>query len=648
MSSDALHDPSATSVDADDALAQALHDRFRLAEFRPAQREVIEHVLAGHDVLCVMPTGAGKSLCYQLPAVVLGGMVVVVSPLISLMADQVAQLRAKGINAVYLNSTLTPGARRETVAQISDPAFAGLVYLAPERLATGELDGIFNRAGVRLLAIDEAHCVSQWGHDFRPEYSQIGHFRERLGNPPTIALTATATEDVRGDIIRLLHLEEPEIVITGFDRRNLLYESRKPESNKERDALLHKLIEQTAGTGIVYCSTRKTVDAVAAMLGESFKKRVVVPYHAGMDVGDRQWAQQQFMDGEDALVVATSAFGMGINKPGVRFVIHYNLPGTLEQYYQEAGRAGRDGLPSRCVLLYRPADRQTQSFFIDQIGKDREEGDVDPRWIKELKEHATQKLDLMVRYASGHQCRRQMILSYFGDDTEVDDCQCDVCRRGTEVRLDVEVPETTTLLVRQLLSGIARVNGRFGIKAAAELLAGVDNERAQRGGFTAMTTFGLLKVRSLKQIGRMLDRLLEAGLARQFDPSGNFRPVVELTPTGVKVMRGEAKPPALLADLEGIRAQPSERKTRVARDLAQVEDVVLDSDAQERFDRLRQMRSSLAKEKGLPPYVICHDKTLKQIALACPNTLSEHEAIKGMGPMKVAMYGEPILQALNG
>ena len=630
----------------DDALQQTLHDRFGLAEFRPSQQHVIEHVLAGHDVLCVMPTGAGKSLCYQLPAVMLGGMVVVVSPLISLMGDQVTQLRAKGINAVFLNSTLNASQRRETIAQISDPGFEGLVYLAPERLATGELDAIFNRAGVRLLAIDEAHCVSQWGHDFRPEYSQIGHFRERLGNPPTIALTATATEDVRGDIIRLLHLAEPEIVITGFDRTNLIYESRRPETNKERDAALFKLIEQTEGSGIVYCSTRKTVDAVAAMLGEKFTKRTVVPYHAGMEMNNRHWAQEQFMTAPEALVVATSAFGMGINKPNVRFVIHYNLPGTIEQYYQEAGRAGRDGLPSRCTLLYRAADRQTQQFFIDQIGKDREQGDVDPRWLNELKEHGRQKLDLMVRYASGHQCRRAMILSYFGDDSDVVDCQCDVCRLGAEVRLDVEIPDSTILLVRQLLSGIARVNGKFGLTAAAELLAGVTSERSERFGFNQLPTFGVMRARSPKDIGRLLRRVEEAGLARQVRIDGSFGQTIELTSGGVKVMRGETKPPALLADLEGIRVQPSERKTRM-RELVQVEDVVLDTDAQFRFDKLRQMRSALAREKGLPAYVICHDRTLKQIAVVCPSNMSELESIKGMGAMKVAMYGEPILNALS-
>jgi ATP-dependent DNA helicase RecQ len=240
-----------------------------------------------------------------------------------------------------------------------------------------------------------------------------------------------------------------------------------------------------------------------------------------------------------------------------------------------------------------------------------------------------------------------MILNYFGDENELSsECQCDVCRRGTRCASTSMCPRARLTLVRQLLSGVARVNGRFGIKAAAELLAGVENERSQRGGFAQTKTFGLLKVRSLKQIGRMLDRVLEAGLARQFDPYGNFRPVVELTPRGVKVMRGEAKPPALLADLEGIRVEPSERTTRV-RELVQVEDLALDADAQQRFDRLRQMRTALAREKGLPPYVICHDRTLKQIAAVCPSTLSELESIKGMGPMKVAMYGEPILETLN-
>jgi ATP-dependent DNA helicase RecQ len=626
-----------------DALQECLQTRFGLADFRPSQRHVIETISAGRDVLCVMPTGAGKSLCYQLPAVCGGGLCVVVSPLISLMDDQVTQLRARQIDACFLNSSQSPGARRDTIGRLED-GFEGLVYVAPERLATGELDALFNRIGVRLLAIDEAHCVSQWGHDFRPEYSQIGHFRERLGNPPTIALTATATEDVRGDIIRMLHLAEPELVITGFDRPNLIYECRRPETNKDRDAALFKQIEQSPGTGIVYCSTRKTVEATAAMLGDHFKTRTVVHYHAGMEHKDRAWAQEQFMTNADAIVVATSAFGMGINKPDVRFVIHYNLPGTIEQYYQEAGRAGRDGLPSRCVLLYRNADRQTQQFFIDQIGKDR--GDADPRWIAELKEHARQKLDLMIRYAAGHECRRQMILDYFGDDAEVGECACDVCRRGSEVRIDTEIPETTVTLVRQLLSGVARVNGRFGITAAAELLAGVESERAQKFGFTQVPTFGVMRARSPKEIGRMLRRVEEAGLSRQVRIDGSFGQILELTPQGVKVMRGEQRPPALLLDLEGLAVATRQRNERKPRQTF-IEDAPIDSDAQYRFDKLRQMRSALAREKALPAYVICHDRTLKAIAVRAPSTMEELEGIKGMGPMKVAMYGEAILKTLE-
>jgi ATP-dependent DNA helicase RecQ len=622
-----------------DAIQLCLEERFSLRAFRPSQRDVIDAVVAGRDVLCVMPTGAGKSLCYQLPAVQGGGVCVVVSPLISLMEDQVTQLRRKGIEACFINSSLSPQARRETMNALAN-GYSGLLYLAPERLATGELDSTLNQLGVSLLAIDEAHCISQWGHDFRPEYSQIGIFRERLGNPPTIALTATATEDVRTDIIRLLHLREPEIVVTGFDRTNLLYEVRRPESAKDRDKQLVKLLHDQAGTGIVYCSTRKNVEEVAAWLGEEFKKRVVVPYHAGMDMSDRTWAQDQFMKTPGSIVVATSAFGMGINKPDVRFVVHYNMPGTIEQYYQEAGRAGRDGALSRCVLMYRSQDRSTQQYFIDQIGKDNFETDF--RVIRELKEHAQQKLDLMVRYSTGHQCRRQMILNYFGDDAEVENCECDVCRRGTAIDLDAPIPETTVLLVRQLLSGVARVNGKFGAKAAAELLAGVENERATRGGFTSMPTFGLLKVRSLKEISRMLDRVLEAGLARQVDPEGKFRPVVELTPAGIAVMRGDARPPGLLGDLEGTRVEGERVRSRQSGG----DEVELDADGQERFEKLRAVRSRLAKEKEVPAYVVCHDRTLRAIAQRIPKSLEELETVKGMGSMKVALYGPAILEAL--
>src|SRR5687767_400307 len=411
-------------------LRDHLQELFGLDDFRPRQREVIEDVLRGRDVLCVMPTGAGKSLCYQLPAAVQGGLTIVVSPLISLMEDQVNQLRDEGIAAVVLNSSLSPAVRRQTMQELA-PGFEGLLYVAPERFWAAEFAEMMRSLKPTLFAVDEAHCISQWGNDFRPEYARLGEVRKRFGDTPCIALTATATHDVRGDIHTRLGLREPRVVITGFDRTNLLYECRRISKVSEKDQELLKLLRQEPGSSIVYCATRKAVDEVTALLSGTLKDRPVFAYHAGMDQAARTGNQERFMSTPRSIAVATNAFGMGINKPDIRLVVHYNCPGTLEAYYQEAGRAGRDGLQSRCVMLFSYQDRYTQEFFIEKIGEDNP--GADPVAIDRLKAHATVKLEGMIRYAQTHACRRKMILDYFGDESEVENCLCDVCRRGAEV-----------------------------------------------------------------------------------------------------------------------------------------------------------------------------------------------------------------------
>jgi ATP-dependent DNA helicase RecQ len=511
-----------------------------------------------------------------------------------------------------------------------------------------------------LFVVDEAHCVSSWGHDFRPEYSRLGDVREQWDWPVTIALTATATADVRRDIVKQLNLRQPRVYVTGFDRPNLRYESRNLTKEMEKDEELVRRVKEETGSGIVYCATRKAVEAAAELLTRNLPGRAVLTYHGGMEMAERGRNQEAFMQTAGAVCVATNAFGMGINKPDIRFVLHYNLPGTIEAYYQEAGRAGRDGRPSKCVLLYSFKDRKIQEFFIERIGEPPEGAPdmevADPQLVVELKDHARKKLDLMLSYARTFRCRRQMILDYFGDPAEIADCLCDACRaeRGDaaahdDLDLSREVDEETITLVRKLLSAVARLKGQFGAATVAECLAGSESDRMLRWRLHELSVYGLLKEYQVKQIVAMLHRLMESGLARQRDPDGvKFRPVVELTTAGIEVMKGAQRPPATLADLVPRHsARASSRGGRAVR--AVVEDVgQLDEEAAIRFERLRALRTRLAREKSLPPYVICHDSTLKQIAARAPSDAMELGRIKGMGPAKVNQYGEAILAALRG
>ena len=405
-----------------------LSSQFGLQAFRPHQREIIESVLAAHDCVCIMPTGAGKSLCFQVPAVALNGLTVVISPLISLMADQVRQLRALKIPAHFLNSSQSWDDQRHVFDDLRR-GFRGLLYLAPERLAAESFQRILPQLKPKLLVIDEAHCVSHWGHDFRPEYKRIADLREQLGSPVTMALTATATPDVRQDIVRMLKLRSAKMFVTGFDRPNLTYAVQRCETELEKDAALLRFVKTQPGSGIIYCSTRKAVEAVTQTLTNSLQKRVIAAYHAGFDQKSRERSQRQFISEPNAIAVATNAFGMGINKPETRFVVHYNLPGSLEAYYQEAGRAGRDGDPAQCLLFFNQRDVRTQEWFIRNIGDNNPQ--LKPDDIARLQEQGQRKLDKMHAFAAQWKCRRKQVLEYFGESAAVTDCRCDVCARGS-------------------------------------------------------------------------------------------------------------------------------------------------------------------------------------------------------------------------
>jgi ATP-dependent DNA helicase RecQ len=626
-------------------LRQQLQELFGLDDFRPAQRDVIEDVLAGRDVLCVMPTGAGKSLCFQFPAAVSGGLTVVVSPLISLMEDQVQQLRDENIPAALLNSSLPAGMQREVMAELND-GFQGLLYVAPERLFAPNFQPLLEKLRPKLLAVDEAHCISQWGHDFRLEYSRLGEARKKLGDPPTIALTATATDDVREDIVAQLGLREPTVVVTGFDRPGLLYESRRIAKGDNKDAVLLELLRREPGGTLVYCATRKAVDEVAGIVKQSVPDRTVLRYHAGMDPASRTASLEQFMQTTGVIAVATNAFGMGINKPDIRLVVHYNTPGTLEAYYQEAGRGGRDGRPARCIVLFSYQDRFIQEFFISKLGEDSPQ--ADPAQIEKRKQHAREKLELMIQFATTRRCRRQMILDYFGDDAEVSGCGCDVCRKGENVPVTAGaiVADEVVTLVRQILSGIARCRGKFGVGVVAEVLGGSTTERTQKWGLNELSTFGLLKPYPIKRIVAMLHRVLETGLARQRDPDGaKFRPVVDLTASGVSVMRGQQPPPADLADLVPSRIERV-NEARPRKD-SPTDDQPMSPEVETRFEALRTLRTQIARDRGMPPYIICHDSTLKQLALQAPANEAALACVKGLGPYKIRMYGHAFLDVLR-
>ena len=590
-------------------LRSELKKYFGYDEFRPLQEQIITDSLAGHDVFALMPTGGGKSLCFQLPALLRNGLTIVVSPLIALMKDQVDSLQASGIPATFLNSTLESDEARERFRGLHRGHYR-LLYLAPERLM---LEGFLERAlnwNIAQIAIDEAHCISEWGHDFRPEYRELKKLRTHLPDVPIMALTATATERVRSDIVKQLKLHDPRCYVASFNRPNLTY--RVVPKSSAYDQTLAAIQARPNDSGIVYCASRKTTESLAKKLqADGIAAR---PYHAGLSSADRASAHEDFLRDRVRVIAATIAFGMGINKPNVRFVIHYDLPKNLESYYQETGRAGRDGLPGECVLLFSAADVVKQKRFIEE--KSESEQQI-----------AHQQLRTMVGYAETRDCRRATLLRYFGESFSTECTGCDNC-------LEPQETFDGTILAQKFLSCVHRVQQRsgfpFGLNHIVDVLAGADTEAIRKRGHDSVSTYGIgadFPRESWQAIGRELTRLGLVATA-----PGKFA-TLELTSSGLIALK-ERKSIILTKRSE---PKPSKRRRKASGQIECNEEL---------FEHLRKLRRQLADERDVPAYVIFSDVSLREMARECPQNIPAFEGIQGVGKQKLKDFGQIFTAAI--
>ena len=593
--------PAATSE-----LDTLLKRTFGYSTFRPLQREICEATLAGRDVFALLPTGGGKSLCFQLPALVRPGLTVVVSPLIALMKDQVDALQASGVAATFLNSTLTAEEARARLRGLHRGEYK-LVYAAPERLMLEGWDENLKKWNVTCLAIDEAHCVSEWGHDFRPEYRQLAKLRASLPGVPLMALTATATDRVRADIVTQLKLREPEIFVASFNRPNLNY--RVIPKDQPLKQVIEFVRKRESECGIVYCASRAAAERVAdALRDRGFAAR---PYHAGLDGATRAQHQEEFLRDDTRIVCATIAFGMGINKPNVRWIIHHDLPKNIEGYHQETGRAGRDGLPGDCLLLFSAGDIAKQTHFLDEITDERE------------REISRAQLRQIVHYAESSGCRRAELLEYFGEKFPQPNCgACDNCLEPRETY-------DGTIVAQKFLSCVYRIaqNSRFsvGMNHLIEVLTGADTDKIRRWGHERLTTYGIggeLSRTAWAAVGRELMRLGYVTVAE-----GEFA-TLELTEAGMNMLR--TRTPITLTKPMDL---PKSKRVSTRREGDIACDEIL-------FARLRALRKRLADERQVPAYIVFGDTTLRAMARAYPESVDQMDGIPGIGEKKRAEFGE--------
>ena len=595
--------------------------------FRPGQEALIDAILSGRDALCVMPTGGGKSLCYQIPALLLPGITLVVSPLISLMKDQVAALKSVGVPAAYINSSLTGEQIRTVYARTRKGAYK-LIYVAPERLETSSFLSLMQEMNVSFLAVDEAHCISQWGQDFRPSYLGIADFVNALPRRPIVAAyTATATAQVQTDILRLLALQTPYRIVTGFDRPNLYFDVQRP---RNKDAALLALVRELGpASGIVYCATRAAVERVCEGLCE--RGIAATRYHAGLTDEERRQNQDDFQFDRKTVMVATNAFGMGIDKSNVSFVLHYNMPKNLENYYQEAGRAGRDGERAECILLFSLGDVQTAKYFI-QNSHDNDE--LTPEQAEAAARRDRERLDVMVGYCKTTRCLRSYLLDYFGEHHTGGCGNCSNCT-GEFVQTDI------TTEAQKILSGVARIQKRWpgglGVVALVQMLRGAKDQKTLERGLDQFPTYGIMRDVPPQRMRLYLDALQEQGYLAE---TGDEFPVITLTAKAPAVLfHGEQvtmQERAATAQETQAKRRASRKKTAARTALSEADDSLLAS--------LKTLRSELAQKNHVPAYIVFNNVSLDEMAELKPRTMGDFRRISGVGDAKAAKYGEAFIK----